>query len=163
PNADFTAFRAIGIQTGNVTPVINWGVQNTVTDCGQQAVVVSNSATNGEVDIYYRSRVSAPVLLSHQGVPPAGNIAQDRFAFAMGNRIIVLNTTAGQVWAHDVAGNNVSAPVLLSHQGVPPAGNIAQDRFAFAMGNRIIVLNTTAGQVWAHDVAGNNVSAPVLL
>jgi hypothetical protein len=67
PNADFTAFRGIAIQTGNVTPAINWGVENTVTDCGQQAVVVSNSATSGEVDVHYRTVLKVS--------PPSGKIA----------------------------------------------------------------------------------------
>jgi hypothetical protein len=49
-----TEFTAINIQTGSVTPPLNWTPVNRATDCGQQAVVVSNSATAGEVDVYYR-------------------------------------------------------------------------------------------------------------
>jgi hypothetical protein len=50
PASRLTAFREIGIQTGNVVPNVTWGVENEVTDCGQRAEVVSSS----EVDIYYR-------------------------------------------------------------------------------------------------------------
>jgi hypothetical protein len=60
PGIDHTAFRSISIQTGNVTPALNWTPVNKVTDCGQSAKVVSNSATNGEVDIYYRPALVSP-------------------------------------------------------------------------------------------------------
>jgi len=55
PNIDFTAFANISITTGNVSPAITWTPVNKVTDCGQHAVVVSDSSQNGEVDIYYRN------------------------------------------------------------------------------------------------------------
>jgi hypothetical protein len=54
PNTPDTAMSAIAIQTGNSTPAITWTPVNSVTDCSQSTVVVSNSATNGEVDLYYR-------------------------------------------------------------------------------------------------------------
>jgi len=54
PATPFTAFRAIDIRTGNVSPLISSAVDNKITDCGQRAVVVNNSASGGEVDIYYR-------------------------------------------------------------------------------------------------------------
>jgi hypothetical protein len=53
PATNMTALTAIDLQTGSVTPGLNWTPVNTVQDCGQHTVVVSNSATNGEVDIYY--------------------------------------------------------------------------------------------------------------
>jgi hypothetical protein len=55
PATTRTDFRTIDIQTGSVAPTLNWTPVNRVTDCGQQAVVVSNSSTVGEVEIYYRS------------------------------------------------------------------------------------------------------------
>jgi hypothetical protein len=54
PASTFTALQAINIQTGTGSPALNWTRVNQVTDCGQHAIVVSNSATEGEVDIYYR-------------------------------------------------------------------------------------------------------------
>lgn len=56
PATAFTPFQAISIQTGNIAPPLNWAVDNKVTDCGQHAVIVNNSATDGEVDIYYRDQ-----------------------------------------------------------------------------------------------------------
>ena len=85
PNVDFTAFRAISIQTGTVTPAIAWGIENTVTDCGQHAVVVSNSATNGEVDIYYRT--------------PQGGVGTLAF-------IKTANTPTGHVEVHLASGSS---------------------------------------------------------
>ena len=54
PDTDYTAFQTISLQTGNTTPSVNWTPVNQVVDCGQHANVVSNSATDGEVDIFYR-------------------------------------------------------------------------------------------------------------
>lgn len=54
PASNPTAFRSIILQRGNITPPVSWTPQNSVTDCGQNCVVVNNSATNGAVDIYYR-------------------------------------------------------------------------------------------------------------
>jgi hypothetical protein len=54
PDTAMTALRAISIQTGNSLPPLTWTPVNRVTDCGQKAVVVSNSPSHGEVDISYR-------------------------------------------------------------------------------------------------------------
>jgi len=54
PNTDCTAFRQIGIKTGNTTPALDWTAVDLVTDCGQHAVVVSDANPGGEVDLYYR-------------------------------------------------------------------------------------------------------------
>jgi hypothetical protein len=54
PASNMTALTAIEIQTGGVTPALNWTPINNVQDCGQHTIVVSNASPNGEVDIYYR-------------------------------------------------------------------------------------------------------------
>jgi hypothetical protein len=54
PASNVTVLASIGIQTGSVNPPLNWTPVNNVQDCGQHTVVVSNSSTNGEVDIHYR-------------------------------------------------------------------------------------------------------------
>ena len=56
PDTDYTAFQTISLQTGTTTPSVNWTPVNQVIDCGQHAGVVSNSATDGEVDIFYRTQ-----------------------------------------------------------------------------------------------------------
>ena len=56
PASTFTALRSIQMQAGSVPITLNWTPVNNVTDCGQHAMVVSNSATEGEVDIYYRAQ-----------------------------------------------------------------------------------------------------------
>ncbi len=58
PNTGDTAFTNIAIQCGSITPTITWSAANIVTDCGQHARVINNSATAGEVDIWYRSETS---------------------------------------------------------------------------------------------------------
>lgn len=54
PDTDYTGMRHIAIQTGDTTPEVTWTHVDQVTDCGQHVVVASDSATDGEVDLYYR-------------------------------------------------------------------------------------------------------------
>jgi hypothetical protein len=54
PASNPTTLRAISIQTRSTTLPLIWTPVNAVADCGQHCIVASNSATNGEEDIYYR-------------------------------------------------------------------------------------------------------------
>jgi hypothetical protein len=58
PATDRTVLRAIDIQMSSGSPPSNSTPVNKIIDCGQHAVVVSNSATEGEVDIYYRNVIA---------------------------------------------------------------------------------------------------------
>lgn len=58
PDTLYTAFRKIEIKTGNTTPAVNWTPVDKVTDCGQHAVIASDSGSDGQVDLYYRRRKS---------------------------------------------------------------------------------------------------------
>src|SRR5580704_4793013 len=58
PNTPLTEYTEINIRTGASTPAITWTPVNAVTDCGQHTVVVSNSASYGEVDIYYSNQLA---------------------------------------------------------------------------------------------------------
>ena len=53
PDTPVTEFTEIYIRTGPKVPPLAWTPVNRVTDCGQHAVVDSNSASYGEVDIFY--------------------------------------------------------------------------------------------------------------
>jgi hypothetical protein len=55
PNAAETAYIGIEIVTGSVAPTVTWTPVNSVTDVGQHTTVVSNSSTDGEVDLFYGS------------------------------------------------------------------------------------------------------------
>lgn len=73
PATDGMVFWEINIQTGGVTPTLNWTPVNQVTDTGQHAVVLSNSNPRGEVEIY--NRQAGPLsfrrfLLTH-GIDPS--------------------------------------------------------------------------------------------
>jgi acylphosphatase len=59
PDANFTAFSGIDLQTSAGRPALNWTPSNAITDCGQNARVVSNANPGGEVDLYYTTRVPA--------------------------------------------------------------------------------------------------------
>ncbi|MBY0231275.1 MAG: hypothetical protein K2W96_18490 [Gemmataceae bacterium] len=56
PDATRTEFGAILVSTGSASPALNWTGVNRVTDCDQKAVVVSNSATAGVIDLHYRKQ-----------------------------------------------------------------------------------------------------------
>ena len=55
PSTYSTPMTAIAIQAGTAVLSPSWSASNSVTDCGQHTVVASDSGTDGEVDIYYRS------------------------------------------------------------------------------------------------------------
>ena len=61
PNIPKTTMRAIGLDTsqGPLTP--RFAASDDITDCGQHAIVVSNSPGNGEVDLYYRQAATSAV------------------------------------------------------------------------------------------------------
>jgi hypothetical protein len=46
------SMRDIEIQTGGVAVMPTWAPVNTITDCGQNTVVVSNASPGGQVDLY---------------------------------------------------------------------------------------------------------------
>lgn len=48
----------IKIQTGGTEAAIEWTATNSVTDCGQHAIVVSDSSPGGEVDLYFSNTPS---------------------------------------------------------------------------------------------------------
>ena len=53
PNTPLTEFTEINIRTGAAVPAITWTPVDRVTDTGQHGIVDSNSASYGEVDIFY--------------------------------------------------------------------------------------------------------------
>jgi peptide methionine sulfoxide reductase MsrB len=53
PDATFTGMGSISIETRGSRPSISWAANDAVTDCGQHTIVVSDSAENGDVDLYY--------------------------------------------------------------------------------------------------------------
>lgn len=55
PDAAETAYRDIDITTGGTNPTVTWTPVSSVSDVGQHAVVISNSSTGGEVDVFYGS------------------------------------------------------------------------------------------------------------
>jgi hypothetical protein len=51
-----TSMQAIDVRTATGSIDLSFSPVNRVTDCGQHAVVVSNAAAAGQVDLYYRSQ-----------------------------------------------------------------------------------------------------------
>ena len=56
PATGYTAFQHISIQTGSVNPSVTWSPFQLVSKYGEMAVPVSNSSTDGEVDLFYGHR-----------------------------------------------------------------------------------------------------------
>jgi hypothetical protein len=59
PNTTKTRMTAIDIQTGGVRPTITWTIKNRITDCGQTTTIISDSSTNGQVNLCYRRYYSS--------------------------------------------------------------------------------------------------------
>ena len=74
PATQATAFRNIDMQTGGMRPTIVWTADSAITDCGQKCTVISNSASNGEVDIFFGT--SAAIVLG--GVATVASNADGR-------------------------------------------------------------------------------------
>jgi acylphosphatase len=66
PNTPLTEFTEINIRTGAAVPAITWTPVDRVTDTGQHGVVDSNSASYGEVDIFYSGALANLELCSVQ-------------------------------------------------------------------------------------------------
>jgi hypothetical protein len=62
PATSKTAMREIEIKASGQTVTPAWTATNTVVDCGQHAVVVSNASPGGEVDLYYNNSVQQGFL-----------------------------------------------------------------------------------------------------
>jgi hypothetical protein len=103
PSIYKTAMSAISIQTGMVYPTITWVPVDSVTDCGQGTVVVSDSATAGEVDLDYYLINFSPVY--HQGDPANGIGGYD------------LKSTADRAFAFDYDGSGKMDHLALYRPG----------------------------------------------
>jgi acylphosphatase len=66
PNTPLTEFTEINIRTGAAVPAITWTPVDRVTDTGQHGIVDSNSASYGEVDIFYSGALANLELCSVQ-------------------------------------------------------------------------------------------------
>jgi hypothetical protein len=97
--------------------------------------------------------------LTAKGTSPAsGDLDGDKFCFALGNRIIVINTSTPAVYAHKVENGIVEDAVQLKTLGISPgSGDPGGDRFVFPMGNGVIVINTSTPAVYAHHIDANTV------
>ena len=130
PAPTMTAMRGIAIQTGNVTPALSWTAVNKVTDCGQHAVVVSNSATNGEVDLYYRPDFANWQLLDTNSASVA--------IIADGNSLYQLHNS-GRIWKY------VSPPIT----GWQELDNNPATKSIVASGGNLYQLHNT-GRIWKY-------------
>ena len=54
PDASAMGFRNIEVMTGFRRPALAWNPVNTITDCGQHVVVLSDANPGGQVDVHFR-------------------------------------------------------------------------------------------------------------
>ena len=59
PAAKSTAFKAINISASGTPQNSSWLVKNYVTNYGEQSLIVADSSTNGEIDIFYSTQTAA--------------------------------------------------------------------------------------------------------
>ena len=60
PDASAMGFRNIELMTGFRRPALAWQPVNTVTECGQHIVILSDANPGGEVDVHFRSMEAQP-------------------------------------------------------------------------------------------------------
>jgi hypothetical protein len=72
PDTSKTRFKDISVRTGTTRPDITWTAYSPVNGCGQSAMVVSDSAVQGEVDISYRDVPTVRPWASVGGTFPDG-------------------------------------------------------------------------------------------
>ena len=71
PAANATGFRNIELKTGFRHPPLAWNPANTITDCGQHVVVLSDANPGGEVDVHYRQIPGMPAVEPEAAVAEA--------------------------------------------------------------------------------------------
>ena len=71
PAANATGFRNIELKTGFRHPPLAWNPANTITDCGQHVVVLSDANPGGEVDVHYRQFLEMPTVEPEAAVAEA--------------------------------------------------------------------------------------------
>ena len=71
PAANATGFRNIDLMTGSRRPPLAWSPVNTITDCGQHVVVLSDANPGGEVDVHYRQILAMPTVEPEAAVAEA--------------------------------------------------------------------------------------------
>ena len=71
PAANATGFRDIELVTGFRRPPLAWNPVNTITDCGQHVVVLSDANPGGEVDVHYRQIPGMPAVEPEAAVAEA--------------------------------------------------------------------------------------------
>ena len=71
PAANASGFRDIEVVTGFRRPPLAWNPVNTITDCGQHVVVLSDANPGGEVDVHYRQIPGMPAVEPEAAVAEA--------------------------------------------------------------------------------------------
>ena len=151
PGSAWTAMSAINLQTGTTTPNVNWAPTDRVTDCGQHCVIADNSASNGEVDLWYTSE--APPLT----IPVVA-------AFVANNStggILTITSPDGQHWStdHGVGQTSSQGPALAALGDTLVLAFVANN----STGN-LLTCTSTDGIHWSgsHGVGQLTNAAPAL-
>ena len=71
PAANSTGFRNIDLMTGFRRPPLAWSPVDTIADCGQHVVVLSDANPGGEVDVHYRQIPGMPTVEPEAAVAEA--------------------------------------------------------------------------------------------
>jgi hypothetical protein len=82
PDTLFTSMRSIGVNTTTASLALSFGATDNVTDCGQNAIVVSNAASAGQVDLYYTAQFSGP---TPEPIASISRATDNLDLFAVGN------------------------------------------------------------------------------
>lgn len=120
PDTGTTRMHDIAITTQDSTPSLGWLPVDAVVDVGQSVNVVSNSSTNGEVDLNYRTIYSGPTatgdsIQSGQVLRSGDAIhsASGRYTFVyQGDGNLVLYDGGHALWASNTNGRPIGICIM---------------------------------------------------
>ncbi len=167
PDTDLSNMSAIKVSTGSTHPTLNWTANNPVTDCGQHTVIVSDSATAGEIDLnYYGDQPNWKWCNKCQALTFAGNASQgpcpaggNHTHVGSGNYVVAFNTGKGPGGQGDWKWCNKCQGLTFAGNPSPgpcPAGG---NHTHVGSGNYVVVQNVATGDTqpdwrWCHKCQG---------
>ncbi|CAM5766824.1 hypothetical protein LMIY3S_01951 [Labrys miyagiensis] len=124
PATSKTVMRSIAISTGTATPNLSWTVNDAHTECGGHTKIISNSNTDGNVELWYRGEYGEGGWEARHGL--TGQQYQAKFDDLVGNQGMQLICVSGYADGNDaryaaIWRKNAAHPAWLARHGLSSA------------------------------------------